>query len=86
MHAQLHDHSGMEPETAVVRPPPGLRWRKSSASSPSGNCVELAGLPDGGVAVRNSRDPAGLVLVYTRAEMTAFLRGARSGEFDDLVE
>ena len=63
----------------------GVRWQKSSASNPSGNCVELAKLPDGAVAVRNSRDPSGPALIYTRAEITAFLRGAKDGDFDNLV-
>jgi hypothetical protein len=62
----------------------GAVWRKSRRSS-MGNCVELAPLPDGGVAVRNSRHPDGPALVYTREEMVAFLRGARDGEFDDMV-
>jgi hypothetical protein len=62
-----------------------LRWRKATASNPSGNCVEVAALPDGGVAMRNSRFPDGPVLVYTRAELAAFLDGARHGEFDDLA-
>jgi hypothetical protein len=60
-------------------------WRKSSFSNPSGNCVELADLANGLVAVRNSRDPEGAVLVYTRPEIDAFLRGAKGGEFDDLA-
>lgn len=62
----------------------GVQWRKSRASNPSGNCVEVAELADGGVAVRNSRDPEGPALVYTRAEIAAFLTGVRNGEFDDL--
>ncbi len=65
---------------------PGLRWRKSSASNPSGNCVELAELAGGDIIVRNSRHPAGPSIVYTRAEIAAFIRGIRSGEFDDLAE
>lgn len=60
-------------------------WRKSRHSNPSGNCVEIAELPDGSVAVRNSRFPAGPALVYTRAEFAAFLAGARDGEFDNML-
>ena len=60
-------------------------WRKSSASGPAGNCVELAVLSDGGVLVRNSRFPDGPQLTYTHAEMAAFVRGVHAGEFDDLL-
>ena len=63
---------------------PMARWRKSRASNPSGCCVEVAALSDGAIAVRNSRDPGGPALVYTRAEVGAFLTGVKNGEFDDL--
>lgn len=64
----------------------GVRWQKSSLSNPSGNCVELAALPNGrGIAVRNSRDPEGPALIYTHRELEAFVLGARRGDFDNLL-
>ncbi|MEU7632556.1 DUF397 domain-containing protein [Nocardia sp. NPDC049220] len=60
-------------------------WRKSSFSNPSGNCVEVAEAANGQVAVRNSRDPEGGVIFYTRPEIDAFVRGAKAGEFDYLT-
>ncbi|MFI7337225.1 DUF397 domain-containing protein [Streptomyces sp. NPDC050085] len=63
----------------------GVQWIKSRRSAAMGNCVELAVLEDGSVAVRNSRHPEGPALIYTQAEMTAFLAGAKDGEFDALV-
>ena len=75
----------MPVENGVPADQLGLAWRKSKASNPSGACVEVAPLPDGEVAVRNSRHPSGPALIYTRAEIAAFLAGARAGEFDDLA-
>jgi hypothetical protein len=64
---------------------PADRWIKSRRSNPSGNCVELAELEEHSlVALRNSRDPDGPALIYTRAEIEAFVRGAVDGDFDHL--
>lgn len=63
-----------------------LKWRKATASNSFSNCVEVAPLPDGGVALRNSRDKNGPVLRYTRGEWEAFVLGAKAGEFDDLAQ
>lgn len=63
----------------------GVRWLKSAHSNATGECVELAHLPSGEVAVRNSRFPSGPALIYTPGELAAFIAGAKDGEFDHLV-
>jgi Domain of unknown function (DUF397) len=64
---------------------PDARWRKSARSSAQGNCVELARLSGSQVAIRNSRHPSGPALVFTEAELDAFLEGVKDGDFDDLL-
>ena len=44
----------------------------------------MAPLPDGGVAVRDSKDVAGPVLTFTRHEWVSFVDGLIKGEFDHL--
>lgn len=63
----------------------GVAWRKSGRSNSQGNCVEVAELPGGNVAVRNSRHPGGPALIYTQAEMAALILGAKDGDFDYLL-
>jgi hypothetical protein len=55
------------------------RWTTSEAG------IETARLADGGLLVRATGDIDGPVLRYTRAEIDAFVRGAKDGEFDDLA-
>jgi hypothetical protein len=63
----------------------GAEWRKSSFSGENGNgdgCVEVAFLPGGAVAIRDTKDRALAPHVYTAAEWDAFTAGVRAGEFD----
>jgi len=59
-----------------------LEWRKATQSSTNGSCVEVATTPDGGRAMRDSKDSTGPVLRFTAPEWDAFLDGVGKGEFD----
>lgn len=56
-------------------------WRKSSFSGKESNCVEFRRTSDG-VEVRNSKRPDAGTIAYTDSEWSAFLAGAKAGEFD----
>jgi len=61
----------------------GAIWRTSTRSgSNGGNCVEVADNLPGVVAVRDSKDPGGPVLVFGRTGWAGFVRAVRDGEFD----
>ncbi|MGH3823334.1 MAG: DUF397 domain-containing protein [Pseudonocardiaceae bacterium] len=60
-------------------------WRTSSFSGNNGTCVEVTALPDGHIAMRNSNHSDGGVILFTRAEMDAWIKGVKAGEFDDLA-
>jgi hypothetical protein len=61
----------------------GVLWRTAERSG-GDNCVEVAAI-DGGIAVRNSRQPDGPIVLYTEEEWTAFMDGAKRGEFDHMA-
>ncbi|MGW7349887.1 DUF397 domain-containing protein [Streptomyces sp. NPDC054784] len=57
----------------------GPDWVRSSYSGNSGNCVEVAALPEGGRLLRDSKDPHGPRLAVTNGQFTAFVRHATRG-------
>jgi hypothetical protein len=57
-------------------------WRKSTRSGSSGDCVEVADNLQDIVAVRDSKDPNGPALVFTRLEWQVFISGTKRGDFD----
>jgi hypothetical protein len=58
-----------------------VKWRKPSRSGAGNTCVEIAELPDGGAAVRDSKDPTGPALAVSRAQWAAFVGAISRGEF-----
>ena len=61
------------------------KWRTSSFSGNNGTCVEVAALPDGHIAVRNSNHRDDGTILFTPAELSAWISGIKTGEFDDLA-
>jgi len=60
----------------------GASWLKSSRSGANGDCVEVAGNLPNVIAVRDSKDPYGPALGFSRRQWAAFVRGVKDGEFD----
>jgi len=74
----MNDACDPTPATELAR----ARWVKSSYSGPTGgNCVEVAFLANGTVAVRDSRQPAGPALFFPASQWNAFVADARDREF-----
>lgn len=56
-----------------------VAWAKSSHSCANQNCVEVGGHDDT-VLVRDSKNPDGPVLAFTRSEWAAFLAAVKRDE------
>jgi Domain of unknown function (DUF397) len=58
-----------------------VRWRKSTVSG-DGGCLQVT-YAEGMIGLRDSKDGnSGPILAFSEREWSAFLAGARSGEFD----
>lgn len=66
-----------------MRPNPTMKakWRTSSYSGGTGNCVEVAAQHPG-VAVRDSKDPDGPILIYSAETWRSFTAQAEAGAYD----
>lgn len=69
----------------AVPDPCRVEWFTSSHSNNGGNCVEVALLGGGLVAVRDSKNRAGPVLMFQATRWRMFVAGVRTGRFDRAV-
>ncbi|WP_081706273.1 DUF397 domain-containing protein [Nocardia sp. CNY236] len=60
----------------------GAEWFKSSHSSGGQECVEVAFLEGGSIGVRDSKDPAGSILIFHPAVWDAFTAAVAHEEFN----
>lgn len=58
-------------------------WRKAKCNT--GACVEVFAHRNHQVELRDSKDPEGPTLLFTQEEFGIFIKGAKSGDFDDLL-
>ena len=56
-------------------------WRKSNRSTAGQSCVEVA-VKEQVVGLRDSKNPEGTKLAFTRAQWSAFATELRSGRLD----
>jgi hypothetical protein len=81
---QMHvQEQGVGHEEAASGIPAGslgaAHRRKAARSNPSGSCLELAEMPDVQIAMRNSRNPSGPALIFSRTAIATFLAMAKEG-------
>jgi Domain of unknown function (DUF397). len=68
---------GIVQKTGLTSTTSDVRWRKSSYSGDTGSCVEVARLTGGRVAIRDSKNPTGPVLLFGAIAWTHFLADIR---------
>jgi hypothetical protein len=57
------------------------QWSKSSRSSGTGQCVEVARNLPGIVAIRDSKNPDGPKLIFSHADWRTFVSGMKGQDF-----
>jgi hypothetical protein len=78
---KLDPGAPITPQAAVDGIALPMSFRRSSWCS-ANSCVEVAAMPDGGVAVRDGKSPdVTPVLMFSADEWTAFISGVKAGEF-----
>lgn len=68
----------------MTNPNPTPTWRKSSYSTNTSDCVELA-QADTEILLRDSKNPDQGHFTFTRSEIAAFIAGVKAGEFDEFT-
>jgi hypothetical protein len=56
-------------------------WRKSSHSNHQSACVEVGDFGHDTVGLRDSKDPEGAVLTFSRSQLRSFIAAVVEGEF-----
>jgi uncharacterized protein DUF397 len=69
----------ISPGGIVVEPRSNVAWVRSGRCE-SAQCVEV-GTSNGQIVLRNSSDPDGPIVTFTKSEWDAFLGGVMDGEF-----
>jgi hypothetical protein len=61
-------------------------WQKPWSGTGGEDCVEVKPLPESGeVAMRQSKDPEGVALLFGQEAMTSFVAAAKAGQADFLL-
>ncbi|MFC5750674.1 DUF397 domain-containing protein [Actinomadura rugatobispora] len=68
--------------SCTLSSPTAGAWRKSTYTGDTGDCVEVAHHGGGGIAVRDSKDPAGPKLLLTGNAWRSLNQRIKNGRYD----